>query len=100
VLPLGYNPGPSSVVAYLITGATTLPTYIDLSCSCLEEISGLDWIDFDSTARTLAVSTSNPIYVGVHKIVLVQLFDVFAGVNPYTMFSLTINPAPVAPVMK
>jgi len=100
VLPLEYDPGPSSVVAYLLTGETTLPTYIDFSCSCLEEISGLDWIDFDATARTFTVSTSNPIYVGVHKIVLVQLFDLFAGVKPYIMFSLTINQNTVAPVMK
>ena len=38
--------------------------------------------------------------MGVYKIVLVKIFDRFAGFNPYSHFSLTIFPVAVAPVIK
>jgi hypothetical protein len=77
-----------------------LPTYIDLLCSCLTSISGLSWINLDPVAKTVIISTSMDVDVGVHKIVLVQSFANFAVVNPYTMFSLVIQPMPIVPIMR
>jgi hypothetical protein len=99
VLPIGYDAGPSKVEAYIFTGSSW-PTYIDLNSANMTQISGLSWIQFDSSARSLIISTSSSSYVGDYKIALVQSFANFAGVNPYTHFSLTVKPMTVAPIMK
>jgi hypothetical protein len=95
VLPNGYNAGASTVEAYIFTGSSW-PTYIDLTSASLTQISGLSWIQFDASARSLVISTSSATLVGVYQIALVQIFANFAGVNPYTHFSLTVNSAAVA----
>jgi hypothetical protein len=99
VLPIGYDAGPSTVEAYIFTGSSW-STYIDLNSDFLTQISGLSWIQFDASAHSLVISTSSSSYVGVYQIALVQIFENFAGVNPYTHFSLTVKPMAVAPVMK
>jgi len=55
---------------------------------------------FDATARSLTISTSINQYVGVYQIAIVKVFANFAGVNPYTHFSLTVKPVVVAPIIR
>ena len=38
--------------------------------------------------------------VGVYTVVVVQFFEDFVGVNPYTTFSLAVKPSPHAPIIK
>ena len=99
ILPEGYDVGPSTEEAYIFTG-TEWPAYLDMSCNCLAKISGLDWIQFDATTRSLVISTSSNQYVGVYKIALVKVFANFVDVHPYTHFSLTVKPVVIAPVIK
>lgn len=98
VLPTGYDAGPNTVQAYIFTG-TSWPTYIDVTSKDLTQISGLTWIQFDASTDTFVISTTSSQFVGVYQIALVQSFANFVGVNPFTHFTITIKPVPVAPVL-
>ncbi len=90
VLPNDYVVGTNTVDAYIYTG-TTIPNRIDPSCVCMTKVTDLDWIALDLSINTILVQTSNIVHVGVHKIVLVQSFENFAGVYPFAAFQLTIE---------
>jgi hypothetical protein len=79
---------------------TTLPDKIDLNCGCLTLINGLSWISHDESTNTFSVSTSDGTLVGDYYIVIIQQFDLFPDVIPYSKFKLTIQPAFEAPVQK
>ena len=67
---MNYEIGSSYFNAYIFNG-TELPLQIDTKCECLINITGLDWISFNSKTVTLTVETSNSSYVGDHKILFV-----------------------------
>lgn len=77
-----------------------MPKILDLACECLVQVGNFSWIMFDSYANTLSVSTSNAFHLGRHTVVLVQSFDKFPGVNPFTSFSVTIQPVDKPPYFK
>ena len=85
VLPSDYDVGPTTVQAFIYTGAA-LPKKIDLSCSCLTNVGTLDWITLNTEYQTLTVATTNQSLAGPHEIVLVQSYENFAGVNHFTSF--------------
>ena len=58
VLPSGYDIGPTTVQAFIYTGAALL-NKIDLTCSCLTDISTLDWITLNTEYQTLTVATTD-----------------------------------------
>jgi hypothetical protein len=60
----------------------------------LIETRNFDWISLNSTNSQLTIQTSNKKNLGFHKIVLVQSFDDFPDVNPFTSFKIRIVPAP------
>ncbi len=48
----------------------------------------------------MVVSTSSNEYEGVYQIILVKSFANFAGVNPYSHFSLTVYSLVISPAIK
>ena len=70
VYPKDFDIGPITLKAYIFTGEEW-PESINLTCSCLETIKDLSWIQFDAATRTFVVSTSSDKYVGVHRIIVV-----------------------------
>jgi hypothetical protein len=57
----------------------------------MTNVVDLDWITLDLTSNYILVQTSQIEYVGDHKIILVQSFENFAGVYPFSAFVLTID---------
>ena len=88
-LPSDYDVGISRIEAYIYSGKV-LPKSIDFACDCLTKVSELDWISFDSSLSTFAIYTSSSQIVGKHTVLLVQSFDNFQSVNPYTAFSILV----------
>ena len=66
---------------------------LDLTCYCLTNIKDFEWIILDPSASTLTVQTSNNSYIGEYRMVLVQSFQNFEDVNPFTAFNISILPA-------
>ena len=85
--------GKRSIQAFIYTGNKSLE-FIDLTSNCLINTNDLDWISQDSVKSLLIILTSDKNFLGVHQIVLIQIFDDFEGVYPFTTFNLRILPPP------
>ncbi len=85
------NAGPNSVDAYVYEG-NEIPDQLDLECDCLLKVDDLDWISFERETNTLTIETSDSANIGSHKILIVQSFENYVGVNLFTAFSLQIAP--------
>ena len=69
-----------------------MPDRLYPTISSLINVQNLDWITHDTITNTIMVQTSNTNYVGSHKVILMQSFQNFPDVYPFTSFVITINP--------
>ncbi len=91
LFPQNVNTGPNSVDAYVYEG-NEIPDQLDLECDCLLKVDDLDWISFERETNTLTIETSDSANIGSYKILIVQSFENYIGVNLFTVFSLQIAP--------
>ena len=68
---------------------------IDFSCDCLKNVKDLGWISFNPIESILTVQTTDTSIVGNKTIVLVQSFENFPDVNPFTSFNILVQMLPV-----
>jgi len=95
--PFQINPndtdvGRSSIEVFLFK-CVTIPQKIDISSDCFLKVFDFDWITFDSKTRTITVKTSKIDYLGEHQVFVIQFFQLFIGVNPFTTFKVKIQAA-------
>ena len=67
---------------------------------CLEPISNFSWITFKPDDKTLVVSTPDFDHCGYYSIVLIQSFEDFPDVNPYSRFYLDVRDTPIITIVQ
>ena len=88
--PTGYDAGPNKVDIYEIKAGAILGTEIDVNSTSLLPIIDFTWIIFDPNSTSLFVKSEDSSLLGVHKFVLVQTFENFPAVIPFSQFDLNI----------
>lgn len=90
VLPADFLAGKYKLEAFILNDSP-LPVKIDFSCNCLTKVNNTDWISFDESLQSIFVETQNFMNVGKHTIIVVQSFDDFIDVHPFTAFTVNIT---------
>jgi len=58
----------------------------------LANVNEQDWIKNDESSQSIIIQTDSNNYLGEYTIVVVESFDAFINVHPFTSFKLSVLP--------